>query len=169
MLRQSLGSAAIIAASLLPAEVSGQGLGLPSPVEGVWTTDTGTELTIQPCQPNFCGFISKIVVPPEILAQYGNDIAKIPTDQFTDANNKDPAMRSRPIQGMQILLLKPTSNFYFYDGQIYNPQDGNVYGGSVEVKGPETMLLKGCALYVICQEQLWTRAPAPPADATALR
>jgi uncharacterized protein (DUF2147 family) len=128
-------------------------------IEGVWLTDSKSEMTIARCVEGFCGYISKIVVPDEIVAQYGDQLAAI--DTFTDYNNKDPALRDRPIQGLQILTLRGGGNPWYFEGEIYNPEDGNVYSGSVEVTGADSLKLKGCVLYVLCQEQVWTRVPAP--------
>jgi len=128
-------------------------------IEGVWLTDSKSEMTIARCVEGFCGYISKIVVPEDIVAQYGDQLAAI--DTFTDYHNKDPALRDRPIQGLQILTLRGGGNPWYFEGEIYNPEDGNVYSGSVEVTGADSLKLKGCVLYVLCQEQVWTRVPAP--------
>ncbi|HEY0920474.1 DUF2147 domain-containing protein [Devosia sp.] len=127
-------------------------------VEGVWLTDSQSEMTIARCLEGFCGYISKIVITEEIVAKYGSDVKAIGTN-FTDYNNKDPALRNRPIQGLQILTLRAANRPFVYEGEIYNPEDGNVYSGSVEVTGPDALTLKGCVLYVLCQEQHWTRVP----------
>ena len=125
-------------------------------IEGVWQTAEKSELTIAPCPQGYCGYITKIVVPDHIIAQYGDDLAAIGTN-YTDYNNKNPALRDRPIQGLQILTLRPGSDPWYYEGEIYNPEDGNVYAGSVEVTGADRLKLKGCVLYVLCQEQIWLR------------
>ena len=130
----------------------------PAIVEGVWLTDSQSEMTIARCVEGFCGYISKIVITDEIVAKYGTDVKAIGTN-FTDYNNKDPNLRNRPIQGLQILTLRPGSNPFYFEGEIYNPEDGNVYSGSVEVTGADSLMLKGCVLYVLCQEQQWTRVP----------
>lgn len=127
-------------------------------IEGVWLTDSQSEMTIARCVEGFCGYISKIVITDEIVAKYGDDVKAIGTN-FTDYNNKDPALRDRPIQGLQILTLRASNNPWVYEGEIYNPEDGNVYSGSVEVTGADSITLKGCVLYVLCQEQQWTRIP----------
>lgn len=125
-------------------------------IEGVWLTNTKSEMTIAPCAEGYCGYISKIVVPDHIVAKYGDELKAVGTN-FTDYNNKDPNLRDRPIQGLQILTLRPGGNPWYFEGEIYNPEDGNVYSGSVEVLGADSLRLKGCVLYVLCQEQQWTR------------
>lgn len=139
---------------------------LPALIEGVWLTTAQTELTIVPCATGFCGHISKIVVPEAIRQKYGDQLGSIDPASFTDANNKDPALKGRPIHGLQILALRQTANPMFYEGEIYNPEDGNIYSGSVEVLSADTIRLKGCVLYVLCQEQDWSRVPTEPAPAT---
>ena len=139
---------------------------LPALIEGVWLTTAQTELTIVPCATGFCGHISKIVVPEAIRQKYGDQLGSIDPASFTDANNKDPALQGRPIHGLQILALRQTANPMFYEGEIYNPEDGNIYSGSVEVLSADTIRLKGCVLYVLCQEQDWSRVPPEPAPAT---
>lgn len=132
-------------------------------IEGVWLTDAQSEMTIAACAEGYCGYISKIVVPDEIAAKYGEELDAI-GDNFTDLNNKDPQLRDRPIQGLQILTLRGGNNPWYFDGEIYNPQDGNVYSGSVEVLGPDSLRLKGCVVYVLCQEQMWTRVAEDAAE-----
>jgi len=132
---------------------------LPALIEGVWLTTAQTELTIIACPVGYCGHISKIVIPEAIKEKYGDQLEAIDPASFTDANNKDPALQGRPIQGLQILALRQTGNPMFYEGEIYNPEDGNIYSGSVEVLSADLIRLKGCVLYVLCQEQDWSRVP----------
>jgi uncharacterized protein (DUF2147 family) len=143
----------ILALLQIPATAMAQSGAL---IEGVWLTDTKSEMTIAPCAEGYCGYISKIVVPDEIAAKYGDELDAI-GNNFTDYNNKDPQLRDRPIQGLQILTLRGGNNPWYFEGEIYNPEDGNVYAGSVEVLGPDSLRLKGCVMYVLCQEQEWTR------------
>ncbi|MDB5539675.1 MAG: hypothetical protein JWQ89_1402 [Devosia sp.] len=150
--RNSLRGAAIAAiAAVQFATVSAAAP--PSPIEGVWLTTALTELTIAPCRDGYCGYISKIVVPEK----YGAQIEAADPATFVDVNNKDPRLKNRPIQGLQILTLRPTRNPQYYEGEIYNPEDGNVYAGSIEVLQANLIRLKGCVLYVLCQEQEWAR------------
>lgn len=142
---------------------------LPALIEGVWLTTARTELTIVACPIGYCGHISKIVIPEEIKQKYGDQLESIDPASFTDANNKDPALQGRPIQGLQILALRQTGNPMYYEGEIYNPEDGNIYSGSVEVLSTDLIRLKGCVLYVLCQEQDWSRVLTDPAAGLPLR
>jgi len=110
----------------------------------------------------FCGNISKIVVPEDIYKQNKQAIDSIGATNFTDAMNKDPKLRTRPILGLQILTLHPSDKPKIFNGQIYNPQDGNTYSGYVEVLGPNKIRLNGCILYnIICKGEDWTRVAEP--------
>ena len=74
-----------------------------------------------------------------------------------DVRNENPAMRGRPIMGLPIFTDLVPSAPSTWNGKIYNPEDGNVYAGSVEVLRADAIRLKGCVLYVLCQDQEWER------------
>ena len=137
-------------------------------VEGTWLTPDQAEMTIEECEQGLCGTLSKIVITQAHVQQYGVDASAIDIESITDVMNKDPAMRERPMLGLQILTLKATDNPWHFTGDIYNPQDGNTYSGEISVKDADSIVLKGCALYVLCQEQVWTRViPEEAAAETA--
>lgn len=131
-------------------------------IEGTWATQLESEITINACEQGFCGRLSKIVVPQKYIDQYGDELKELSPDQYFDANNKDPALRERPIQDLQILTLRPSDNPFRFDGEIYNPEDGETYQGYVEVLGADTIRLSGCVLYgIVCQGQDWQRVIVP--------
>ena len=132
---------------------------VPAGIEGTWLTDAKSEITIAPCPDGFCGTISKIVVPEDIYKANKSAIDQLGSN-FQDSLNKDPALRSRPIMGLQILTLHQGKSPKIFDGDIYNPQDGNTYSGYVEVLGPDKVKLNGCVLYnIICRGEEWKRVP----------
>lgn len=128
-------------------------------IEGVWQTPDQAQMTIEECGAQLCGKLSKIVITEEHSKQYGVEAESIRIEDITDVFNKDPELRDRPMLGLQILTLKATDNPWRFEGEIYNPQDGNTYTGEINVKDADNIVLKGCALYVLCQEQTWTRVP----------
>ena len=134
-------------------------------VEGTWRTPDQAEMTILECEQGLCGKLSKIVITDAHVEQYGVDASAIDVEAITDVMNKDPGLRQRPMLGLQILTLKATDNPWHFVGDIYNPQDGNTYSGEISVKDADSIVLKGCALYVLCQEQTWVRVP--PEEAAA--
>jgi uncharacterized protein (DUF2147 family) len=138
------------------------------PLEGVWLTAQKTEITITACPDDFCGNITKVVIPKDI---YEKNKAAIDAmggagANFTDELNPDPTLRTRPIQGLQMLTLHPGDKSTIFNGKIYNPQDGKTYDGYVEVLGQDKIRLNGCILYnTVCKGEEWTRVPQPEPDA----
>ena len=126
-------------------------------VEGTWVTPEQAEMTIAPCGEALCGTLSKIVITEQHVQQYGTDATSIKVEDLTDMFNEDPALKDRPMLGLQILTLRATDNPWRFEGEIYNPRDGKTYAGEMQVTGADTVVLKGCALYILCQEQTWTR------------
>ncbi len=128
-----------------------------SVLTGTWLTQSESEITIEACEEGFCGHISKIVIPQHIIDKYGSDVIAA-QGNFTDELNKDPALRSRLIQGLQILVLNGQSAPDRYEGQIYNPENGETFSGFVEIQGADNIRLSGCVLFnLICMGEDWTR------------
>jgi uncharacterized protein (DUF2147 family) len=140
------------ALAAMPATALGESL-----VEGVWRTPEQAEMTIAPCEHGFCGTLSKIVITEQHTQAYGAAAESIEVEALTDLLNERPELRSRPMLGLNILTLRATDNPWYFEGDIYNPGDGKTYTGTIEVQGPGSLKLKGCAFYVLCQEQQWVR------------
>jgi uncharacterized protein (DUF2147 family) len=142
--------------------LSGTPAAAQAAIEGTWRTKLNSEVTIYPCPEGFCGHLTRIVVPEETLSEEeAAAAAAMDPSQFFDQRNKDPNLRSRPMLGLHMLTLRPSDEAHIFDGDVYNPQDGNTYSGYVEVLGPDTMRLNGCVLYnIVCMGEDWTRVPA---------
>jgi uncharacterized protein (DUF2147 family) len=149
----------IVGAALLG--VSAASAQAQAPIEGTWRTVLESEVTIAPCPEGYCGVLSKIVVPEAgISAAEASAAAEMSPEEFTDMRNKDPQLRNRPMLGLQILTLRPGDKPAVFDGEIYNPEDGNTYSGYVQVTGPDALRLNGCVLFnVICRGEDWVRVP----------
>lgn len=130
-----------------------------STIAGTWLTAQGTEVTLAPCERAFCGYITRIVVTSEMKSKYGLDAETAYPQQFRDVMNPDPTLRSRPIDGLHFFTVAATSD-YELSGQLYNPEDGRTYDGHILVQSQDQLVIKGCALVVICQEQTWVRVIA---------
>lgn len=132
-----------------------------SPISGVWLTEKFTEITIRPCEIGHCGYITKIVVPPEIYNKNKAAIDQIGMANLSDAMNKDPALRTRPMKNLQILSLDSVEVKNKYRGEIYNPEDGNTYTGFVEILDKDTIRLTGCGFFdLFCKSEDWSRISA---------
>jgi uncharacterized protein (DUF2147 family) len=124
-------------------------------VEGSWRSANGSEIVITPCAAGFCGMLTKPAVSAEDLAKYGD--AETAMKSFVDDKNEDASLRSRPLVGLELLNVKGTDNPWYFEGEVYNPSDGKTYSGAINVLGADAMMLKGCALFVFCKEEQWTR------------
>ncbi len=76
-------------------------------------------------------------------------------DKF-DRNNKNPALRGRPLLGMYIFRgLKPAGGSW--KGTIYNPNDGGTYAATVSLRSPGELVVKGCLVWPLCKTQVWAK------------
>lgn len=129
----------VLAAALLLA-ASGTGASAQkADLSGLWQTETaGSTVRIARCGSGYCGTIAGTA---------GSGL---------DAQNPDPALRSRKLVGVQIMQAGTPSGDGF-EGSLYNPKDGKTYAGSVTPKGPDTIEVAGCVLSVLCKRQTWRR------------
>ncbi|HVX82109.1 MAG: DUF2147 domain-containing protein [Devosia sp.] len=161
-----LAAALLVAAAFQGGTVAMAAGNATAPIVGTWLTPEKSEITVSPCSEDFCGNLTKIVVPPEEYAKL-TDAEKKAVDamdpsQFPDARNKDPNLRNRTLLGLQLMTLHPSGKPSEYDGSMYNPQDGNTYDGYMVVVDADTIKVGGCVLRVLCRDQEWKRAPTPP-------
>ena len=70
--------------------------------------------------------------------------------------NPDPALRTRPLLGMQI-LNGLTDKGGDWRGEIYDPRRGKTFKSVVSRNADGTLNVKGCFAF-ICQTQLWRPA-----------
>jgi uncharacterized protein (DUF2147 family) len=86
----------------------------------------------------------------------------------TDKNNPDPSKRDRPMLGVPLLTGLQQTQPNLWEGQIYNPQNGNMYNAKISLTTPDTLKLQGCVLGgLFCGGEDWTRYQAEAAPATA--
>lgn len=136
-------------------------------VEGVWRTNLLSEVTISPCPEGFCGYLTNIVIPEGLLSAGEAAVAaEMTQEEYFDSKNQDPALRSRPLLGVQLMTMQAGDRPNFFEGQLYNPQDGNTYDGFLELLGPDSARLSGCVLFnIICRGEDWVRIPAEEIEA----
>jgi uncharacterized protein (DUF2147 family) len=86
---------------------------------------------------------------------------KSPTDPetgapWTDKHNIDPALRSRPLVGVAVLMgMRPASNDR-WSGHLYNTDDGKTYFGNIIEIDARTIRIEGC-VGLICGGDNLTR------------
>lgn len=107
---------------------------------GVWLTKDKAEITITNCGPNFCGIVSKPAKPG-----------------LRDIRNPDPMLNGRPILGMPLLKVKKAEVQDVLPGELYNPLDGKMYEGSLELRSNDKLRVRGCVLRIFCLHEDWVR------------
>ena len=111
---------------------------------GQWRTpERGGLIEVSQCDGGLCGKI------------LGGTPGASAAEQL-DRNNKNPALRSRPLLGMYIFRgLKPSGGSW--KGSIYNPNDGGTYSATVTLKSASEMTVKGCVVWPLCKTQVWAK------------
>jgi uncharacterized protein (DUF2147 family) len=108
--------------------------------EGLWRTELAAEIRITPCNRGFCGVVAKPVKPG-----------------LFDINNPDPALRRRPIEGLPLIWLSEGRSPQVWEAELYNPIDGKMYDGVVQIKGDGELHLRGCVFLIFCRSEDWVR------------
>jgi uncharacterized protein (DUF2147 family) len=118
-------------------------------VQGVWLTQSGSaKVRLAPCGSKLCGTIIWL---------------KNPTDKATgkppiDGKNPDPALRDRPIVGLQMIHdFKSAAGGRWTGGSIYDPESGKTYASKLNLNPDGTLKVEGC-IAIICQAQTWKQA-----------
>lgn len=113
------------------------------PITGRWITDDGKAVvTIAQCGKVVCGHITRILAPT-------------PNGPPVDERNPDPKLRTRPVQGLEVLsgFIDRGSD---WRGRIYDPEAGKWYK-SIVAREPGGLNAKGCILF-FCRAQHWKPA-----------
>jgi uncharacterized protein (DUF2147 family) len=72
----------------------------------------------------------------------------------------------RPTLGSPVLMNMRASSQSRWDGQIYNPTNGQTYKAIVRMVGDNTLRVEGCVMGgVFCGGQRWTRVGEAPSAA----
>lgn len=122
-------------------------------VTGTWRTSDGDALVdIYACDEGaVCG---RIVWMREPLAD---------GRPRTDDKNPSPALRERPVQGLEILRgFREERPGVWSGGRVYDPKSGNEYRGRLVLEGEGTLRLRGyVGIPLFGRSDTWTRAEAP--------
>ncbi len=117
----------------------------PDAALGRWKTETRNGIVeIERCGASICG---KLVTSDGLKAN----------PALTDANNKNAALRSRPLRGLTILSGFSRDGAEWTGGTIYNGDDGKTYTAKVTPDGADRLKVRGCIFVPLCKTQIWTR------------
>lgn len=125
--------AAIAAGMIAPANAA-------MPV-GEWVVaDQTARIRIEPCKDALWGVIAWAKTPG------------------TDKNNPNPALRSRSVLGMPILLNMKKVEPNRWDGEVYNAKSGQTYTANISLVSDDVLRVEGCVFGgLFCGGQNWTR------------
>jgi uncharacterized protein (DUF2147 family) len=97
--------------------------------QGVWLIDNEVAVQVFDCSNLLCGRILWL------------SISRDPQGQLVlDKKNPEPALRQRRLCGLTIFWgLRPAGPDRWIDGWFYNPNDGETYNISAELKSADTI------------------------------
>ena len=152
MRQMRLISRIILRVALAVCQIVIAGLGNAASVadpSGTWLTEDGrARVRVERCGVSLeqiCGYVVWMKEPADANGQ-----------PLKDQNNPDPAKRSRPLLGHQLIMgLRPAADGRF-DGQIYNAENGKSYEIALR-RDARDLKVKGCMLSILCASQTWTQ------------
>ena len=124
----------------------------PTP-EGQWlTANQDAVVQIFRCGDRLCGKLAWFRLKP------GD-----PNPQALDLNNPDPAQRNRSLCGLVFMRqFKPAGQSDWEDGNIYDPESGNTYHGTLRLQPDGALSLRGyIGISLIGRSEVWTRYTRP--------
>lgn len=115
---------------------------------GVWLTQAGdAKVQVSRCGGALCGKVIWLRDP--IDSATGKPQA--------DNKNQNPALRTRPIVGVQLFMDMKPSGPNAWSGRIYNADDGQSYASTVTQTDAGRLEVKGC-VGALCGSETWSRA-----------
>jgi uncharacterized protein (DUF2147 family) len=115
---------------------------------GTWREPGGSMIEVVPCGADVCMKLAAISksAPAQV-----------------DHNNPDPALRTRPLCGLQIgYAFHLTDPSHAERGKLYDPKSGKTYKGLMSATA-NTLALRGyIGLKSFGRTETWTRTPSPP-------
>lgn len=148
-------------AALSPLAALGTARAQAAEVFGVWLTEAqDAHVEIYRCTDPALGAVCGRVV--WIKDAVNPDRSPAPSiEGVHDVYNPDPALRSRKLLGLDFMWdFKPDPNKpgAYYDGHIYNAQDGKTYSAKISLKSDDVLVLRGYVLITLFGEsEVWTR------------
>jgi uncharacterized protein (DUF2147 family) len=114
---------------------TGIGPALADP-RGLWLAQDGARVRVRPCGQGFCATIAspKSALDPATGAPW------------TDKNNADPRLRSRPLVGVEVLSATTPDGAGRWSGTLYNVDNGQTYTGRLIEVNRATIRVEGCVI-----------------------
>lgn len=113
---------------------------------GVWRLDSGkVTVKVEQCGGELCANIVGLKEPT-----YKDGTPKI------DRHNENPALRKRPLMGLNVLSDMKPSGENTWKGAIYNADDGKTYSATMRLSG-NVIKLKGCVAGIFCKTNTFNK------------
>ena len=128
----------------------------PADILGVWNNEEkDAKIEIIPCGDCYCGRIISLSEPT--YPEGSKD--GIPGTAKLDHNNPDPARRTAPVIGLQIVHdFSFAGGNVWKDGKVYDPKNGKTYSGKMTLVSPQQLNLRGyIGISLIGRTTTWTR------------
>jgi uncharacterized protein (DUF2147 family) len=128
----------------------------PEDILGVWNTEhNDAKVEIFKCGEKYCGKIVWLKdpnYPP-------NSKEGTPGTPKIDHNNPDPALRARPVMGLQFMSnFRYAGDNVWKDGRLYDPEKGKTYSGKMTVVSHNQLDLRGfVGISLLGRTSKWTR------------
>jgi len=106
-----------------------------------------------------------------IYGVWGRDGHATDKLEFYDCAGKLCAKGVQPLPdgspAPQILRSATKTEANSWSGDLFNPENGKIYKGTITLETPTKMTLKGCLVAFLCQSESWTRISGPTKPAAA--
>ena len=113
---------------------------------GVWRLDSGNvTVKVEQCGGELCANIVGLKEPT-----YKDGTPKI------DRHNENPALRHRPLMGLNVLSDMKPDGENTWKGAIYNADDGKTYSATMKLSG-NVIKLKGCVAGIFCKTNTFSK------------
>ena len=144
----ALAASFVVTGALLLANAIGVARAAPEGAPtGVWLTQAGdAKVQVSRCGGALCGKVVWLRDP--IDPATGKPQA--------DNKNQNPALRTRPIIGIQLFINMQPSAPNTWSGRIYNADDGQSYTSTVTQIDAGRLEVRGC-VGALCGSETWSR------------
>ena len=126
----------------------------PASPEGYWLTEKHNGvIEIVRCGAGLCGKLAWFRIEPD------SD-----NPRALDLKNPDPAKRTQSLCALTFMTgFRPVAANRWEDGTIYDPDSGNTYHGTIQLRADGRLDLHGyIGISLIGRSEIWTRYPQKP-------
>ncbi len=128
----------------------------PGDISGLWyTAQKDAKIKIYKCGKKYCGQIAWL---KESKYPVGSKEG-VPGTAILDTNNPNPALRNKPLMGVNILIdFVYVGDNSWGNGRIYNSNNGKIYSGELTLISRDKLKVKGfIGISLVGGSTIWTR------------